>query len=256
MTNPVDSRREVDLLHPYVDGELDAASSLAFERRMAEDPALAAECGRLKALRRELSAALSGNAAPASLRQRVAALAEITPPKKDPVARRWLSLAAAAGLAAVIGGGSTYLALQPAPADPVPVEVVAGHVRSLLAAQPVDVVSSDRHTVRPWFAGKLAMSPVVRDLASAGYPLIGGRIDYVGRRTVAALVYRHREHTITLYEWPAERKDGRPRNVDLDGYALLAWTDGGVAYWAVSDIDRPSLESFRRLLMETATDAD
>jgi anti-sigma factor RsiW len=117
-------------------------------------------------------------------------------------------------------------------------------MRSLMASQPFDIASSDRHTVKPWFNGKLPESPRVVDLASQGFPLAGGRIDVIGLTPVPTLVYRHRLHVISLTALPARLGAASPRAID--GYNIVDWTDGDITYWAVSDVSAPDLEEFAR----------
>jgi anti-sigma factor RsiW len=118
-------------------------------------------------------------------------------------------------------------------------------MRSLMASQQVDVVSSDRHTVKPWFNGKLPQSPRVVDLAAQGFPLVGGRIDVIGLTPAPTLVYRARQHVISLTALPASLRAGAtPR--PLEGYNVVEWTDGPLAYWAVSDLAAPELEAFAK----------
>ncbi|MBV1795873.1 anti-sigma factor [Siccirubricoccus sp. G192] len=135
-------------------------------------------------------------------------------------------------------------------------EVVAGHVRSLLGASHLaDVASSDRHTVKPWFAGRLDFSPPTPDLAEAGFPLAGGRLDYLDGRAVAALVYRRRGHVINVFVWPdaAAGTSTAPRRMDAagaardTGHAVVHWTQDGMAFWAVSDLNAAELADFARL---------
>src|SRR5439155_24246996 len=119
--------------------------------------------------------------------------------------------------------------------------------RSLLGSRLVDVASSDQHTVKPWFAGKLDFSPAVRDLAGQGFPLAGGRLEYLSGRRVAALVYYRRQHVINLFTWPGGSSSVSETSTSLDGYNLLQWTDGSMTYWVVSDASSAELKIFRSL---------
>jgi anti-sigma factor RsiW len=124
-------------------------------------------------------------------------------------------------------------------------EVIASHVRSLLATHLVDVPSSDQHTVKPWFNGKIDFAPEVKDLAAQGFPLVGGRLDYIGGKTAAALVYRRNQHPINVLVVSAPGKgDARPANMNRKGYHLIHWTRDGLDYWAVSDLNTTELGQF------------
>ncbi len=233
-------------LNAYIDGELDPAHTLEFEQRLAADPALAAAHARLKALRGAIAARVPRERASPELKRRVAALAR--PPSTAP---GWRALAASVAVAFVAGSALTFVGLDtrgPAgggeTASSAAPLLVASHMRSLMASQQVDVVSSDRHTVKPWFNGKLPESPRVVDLASQGFPLVGGRIDVIGLTPVPTLVYRHRLHVISLTAVPGKLGTAAPR--DIDGYNIVDWTDGNITYWAVSDLSTPELEDFAR----------
>jgi anti-sigma factor RsiW len=126
--------------------------------------------------------------------------------------------------------------------------VLADHIRSLLGSGPVEVASSDQHTVKPWFAGKLDFSPEVKDLQAQGFPLAGGRVDYLDGHRVAALVYHRRLHVITLFIWPVGSAAVSASSVSQNGYHLLHWTDSSMNYWAVSDVSIGELENFKALI--------
>jgi len=225
-----------------VDGELDPANALEVERRLAADPALAAERDRVTALRAALSRHFPRETAPASLRARVERIGGARRVERP----SWRALAASVALAAIVGSGATYVAFGPQQAaPPTQVAVLDAHIRAMMAPQAFDVASSDRHTVKPWFNGRLAEAPRVIDLAKDDFPLAGGRVDVVDRAPAATLVYRHRKHLISLVEVPAHgRADAAPVRRTADGYNIARWTEGGVTYWAVSDIGAGDLEDF------------
>jgi anti-sigma factor RsiW len=232
------------LLNAYVDGELDPAHALEFERRLAESPTLAAERARIEALRGAMRERLPRDTASPELRRRVTALARPRPS----VARwgsGWGSMAASIAIAFVAGSVATFVAVGPGSREPVPELLVASHMRSLMASQPIDVASSDRHTVKPWFNGKLPQSPRVVDLGPQGFPLVGGRIDVIGLMPAPTLVYRARQHVISLTALPAAQLPRGPIR-PVDGYNVVEWTDGPLAYWAVSDLAAPELENFAK----------
>lgn len=128
-------------------------------------------------------------------------------------------------------------------------DVLSAHVRSLLQEQPVQVASSDSHTVKPWFAGRVEFSPAVTDLAASGFPLLGGRLDYIAGRRVAALVYRRRLHLVTVFMWPSPgAEETKPTDLKVNGYNLLTWSKGGMTYWAASDLNASELRDLQALL--------
>jgi anti-sigma factor RsiW len=232
------------LLNAYIDGELDPAHVLEFERRLSENRALADERTRIEALRGAMRERLPRATASPELRRRVAALARPRPFAIDWGSKRGLgAMAASIAVAFAIGGGATYLTIRQDRGEPG--LLVSSHMRALMASQPVDVASSDRHTVKPWFNGKLPQSPRVIDLAAQGFPLVGGRIDVIGLTPAPTLVYRARQHVISVTALPAALRTGRPIH-PLAGYNVVEWTDGSLAYWAVSDLAAPELENFAK----------
>jgi len=233
------------LLHGLLDGELDAANALECEAHLRTCPGCAAELQRLQALRIALSAPGVKHRAPESLRLRVDAAIgspSVTPFRQR--ARRAGPWAAGAVVGAI--AASLLLVLVPRPESRgLEGELVGDHVRSLLASHLTDVTTSDRHTVKPWFNGRIDFAPPVIELADRGYPLAGGRLDYVRGKVVAALVYRRRQHVINLFVWPERDRAGAPGTRRFQGYSLAYWTKGGLEFWAVSDIDPADLQAFR-----------
>jgi anti-sigma factor RsiW len=228
------------LLNAYIDGELDPAHALDFERRLAEDPALAQERTRIEALRGAVRGLPRATARP-ELRRRVMALAQ---PSAFSRLRHagWPAIAASLVAAAAAGSIGTLVALGPGD-EPLPTLLVASHMRGLMASQAVDVASSDRHAVKPWFNGKLPESPRVVNLTAKGFALVGARIDVIGLTPVPTLVYRARLHVISVTAVPHATLHAAPPHA-INGYNIVAWTDGPLAYWAVSDLAASELETF------------
>jgi len=236
------------LVHAYCDGELDPANALALERRMAADPRLAAERDRIVALKRAMTR-LKPAAAPPALRGRIEREVGL---RGRPAARpTWSALAASVALAVVVSAGATWSVLAPGPAAFAGDEVLGSHIRSLMAAQPYDVASSDRHTVKPWFAGRIDYAPPVHDLTQEGFPLVGGRLDVIDGRKVAVLVYRHNQHRIALTLWPSSSPGNSAATVrQRDGFAVAEWRHDGFDMHAVADLAPADMKAFA-----TAVDA-
>ncbi len=235
------------LVHAYVDGELDPAHALEVERQLALDPALAAERARVEGLQRLIRARLPRRPAPQGLTRRIEAAIGVPQAARWASHPSWRALAASVVLAAFLASGSTWFALRPGPTATVADMVVANHLRALMAPQPIDVASSDQHTVKPWFDGRIPESPRVVDLSQQGFPLVGGRIDVIGRVPVPTLVYRRRQHLISLSSVPSCAPailQAIPRAIA--GYNIESWTDGSLTYWAVSDVAPADLDSFAK----------
>ena len=240
----------------YFDAELDALAAADVERHLEHCPQCRALLDELLALRERLRA-LPRQAAPAALRERIAgALAAAAPPavvRRRPRAWRlpafWLG--ALGGLGAAAAAALAVLLLAPLLQAPLLDEVVTAHVRSLLPEHLTDVISTDRHTVKPWFAAHADVSPVVADFGTQGYQLLGGRADYFDRQRVATLVYRHGAHLINVFSWAAGRQS-LPRSATRSGYHLACWRDGNLQYCAVSDAGWDELEHLVGLLQQQA----
>ena len=241
MTAPAPNSDSNLLVHGYLDGELDPAHALELERAIAADPALAAERDCTAALRDLIRDRLAAERAPAGLRSRIESAVGLRRERSRPT---WSMLAAASVLVAVMTSGTTWLTMRPLQTETAEM-VVADHLRALIAPQPTDVSSTDRHTVKPWFNGRVAQAPKVVDLTREGFPLIGGRVDVVGRVPVPTLVYRHNQHVISLTAIPAT-SGNTPARRAIAGFNVLDWSDNDVHYWAVSDVGASDLDSFAK----------
>jgi anti-sigma factor RsiW len=243
------------LLHPYVDGELDLTKSLEIEQHLQECPACAQSQANLQKLRAKLMAESPYYSASPELRSRIRTAVR-RPGKPRPPRRlslqRWLALAASVALIAVAGWALANVLIS-RPGEEVLVEaLVASHIRSqMLPNRIFDKESSDSHVIKPWFDGKVDFSPPVRDLTAQGFPLVGARLDYLENRGVAVLVYKRREHYINLFVWPAPQgADAAPRTMTRNGYQLVHWRQSGMTCWAVSNLNAEELLEFAQLVQD------
>jgi anti-sigma factor RsiW len=251
------------LLHGLADGELDAANALAMEEHLRNCSGCTATYSEIIRQRQLLENGDLRLDAPLALRSRIRAaiaaeeggealqakpLLESVRGRTNPRSS-WFPRAGIAFSAMALAASLVLFVSSQNPASSLDEELVAGHVRSLLASHLTDVVSSDQHTVKPWFLGKLDFAPPVVDLSRKDFPLIGGRLDYIGGRVVAAIVYKRRGHVINLFVWPAGKLQAVPETAE--GYHLLSWTQGGFSYAAVSDLNPDELRDFRRALEES-----
>ena len=241
------------LLPAYFDGELDLVRNIEFEEHLKTCRLCAQQLTELQAMRSSLQSANLYERAPESLRSRIrAALPPEARPQPISMLRRraleWLAVAAAILIAVIlgakvlsnIGGGEQNLIAE---------EIVASHIRSMQPGHLYDVESTDQHTVKPWFDGKLDFAPPVINLADQGFPLIGGRLDYVGHRDVAALVYQRQKHFINVFVWPEDSKVAKTPEVQtIQGYNLVFWSHNGMYFCAASDLNLAELRQFAQLL--------
>jgi len=260
-----------DLLDGYLDGELDPVTSQKVEQHLRD----CGKCERTYEVQTAMVHAISQTApyykAPIELRERIqlslreaigATSTRGTSGEGPLLVRRpeavrrgvffempwnWLALAAAIVLTAIIASSLLPRLRQPGADQFLATQLIASHVRSLMASHLTDVASSDQHTVKPWLDAKLDFAPPVVDLTNEGFPLIGGRLDYLNNRSVAALIYQRRKHFINLFIWPAgPDTDKMPKTLTRDGYQLLHWDGSPFNYWAVSDVSEADLQAFKQ----------
>ncbi len=238
------------LLHAHHDGELDVAHALEFEEHLADCPQCFARVRQLDALRGKLRDESLRHRAPAELAARLrAALSTPAPPASKITLGKfgWWRMGLAA--AALILAFFTFDFRLARREDSLLAELLSSHVRSLMASHLTDVASTDQHTVKPWFDGKLDFAPPVKDLRDSGFPLAGGRLDYLAARPVAALIYGRQKHFINLFVWPENPPaNGEPlRSAESHGYHFVHWSEQGMTFWAVSDLNAKELADFARL---------
>jgi anti-sigma factor RsiW len=243
------------LVQAEFDGELDAAQAATLLVHRAQCPVCqAAELELTRA--RELLRDIPYQSTPDGIRQRVLAALGVDPP--NPVPRSamsrlfgrfhsWCHSAAGFGLGAACAAAVAFFVLSPTSEQSLKEQVIAGHVRALQPGHLEDVLSTDEHTVKPWFDGRIDFAPPVKDLASAGFPLKGGRLDYIDERPVAALVYQRDKHLIDLFVWPSAGEAERAAEfTERNGYNVLHWVENNTELWAVSDVAPDQLHKFVR----------
>jgi anti-sigma factor RsiW len=241
------------VLHAYFDNELDALDAAEFERHIEHCAECAGALAALKDLRTSMNSAQLYEKAPASLRKRL--LADVAPARPIEIAParatwRWLAIAASVLLCISVGWQIVSVQRGEESNAVLAAELVDAHLRSLQPGHLSDVVSTDQHTVKPWFDGKLDFAPPVRDFAEQGFPLQGGRLDVVHGRAIAALVYGRRKHLVNVFIWPTIERDASPRTGSRQGYQWIDWRKGGMEFCAVSDTAPSDLEQLQRLFTE------
>lgn len=238
------------LIDGYVDGELDPIRNREVEQHFRTCSACSTVFNSHQALRAALRTGSLYRTAPPALRNRIRSSFKSAPTRKSLMGLpqwRWAAVAASLALVSVLTWRvAPFLPTETAD-DQLIQEVTASHVRSLMVTHLVDIPSSDRHVVKPWFTGKLDFAPSVADLTEQGFPLVGGRLDYVNGRAVAGLVYKRREHVINVFLWPSAAAV-ETRSLAHQGYHLVCWTQSGMTYWAISDLNSRELQEFVQLL--------
>jgi anti-sigma factor RsiW len=232
------------LLHALIDGELDAGHAREVEAHIAGCAACAAELAAYREMKKAVAGADLSYTAPPQLRRRIeAALPQTTQaPSRRAVLR---GFAMGSAVSAIAATGLVAVVLSNDDAQRIESEIVSAHLRSLQAGHLTDVISTDQHTVKPWFNGKLDVSPPVVDLTAQGFTLIGGRLDYVDARAIGAIVYRRRAHVINLFVAQTASTERRAAKLDtIQGFNIRRWSDRGLNYWAVSDLAADELAEF------------
>lgn len=249
---PLSDDHDVHLIHAYIDGELDVMAALAVERKIAAEPDLRKLADEIAALKKVLAEKFPPETIPPRLRSRIEATFALETRQRMP---NWAKIAASILVVAALSSTLTGIALRAtAPQEIVVAELFDAHLRSLMAAQPTDVASSDQHTVKPWFNGRITQSPRVVDLAAQGFELVGGRVDVISRTPLSTLVYRRREHVISLTEISGRDQldlpfDWRAEN----GFNMIRWSGRERSYVAISDLNVNELETFAKVFRGSAS---
>ena len=232
------------LLHALLDNELDAGHAREVEAHIASCPACAAELATQREMQRILADTKLRYTAPAGLRARIEA--SLPQPQRQPSRRSVLrGFAMGSAVSALAASGVVAVVLRQDDQQRILSEVVSAHLRSLQAGHLIDVVSTDQHTVKPWFNGKLDVAPPVIDLTAQGFTLVGGRLDYVDARAIGAVVYKRRQHVVNLFVSQTSSTEHRPpKTQTMQGFNCRRWGERGLNFWAVSDIGNDELTEF------------
>jgi anti-sigma factor RsiW len=244
------------LLHALMDGELDAGHAREVEEHIAGCAACAAELAAYREMSQAIATADRRYTAPLALRRRIEA--SLPQPQTQAPSRRAVlrGFAMGSAVSAMAATGLVAIVLRNDDQQRIDSEIVSAHLRSLQAGHLTDVISTDQHTVKPWFNGKLDVSPPVIDLTAQGFTLIGGRLDYVDARAIAAIVYRRRAHVINLFVAQTSNTEHHAAKIEaIQGFNIRRWSDRGLNYWAVSDVGADELAEFGEKF-ESATRAN
>ena len=266
--NKLDCNESQSLMASYIDGELDPASASRIGAHLETCQVCGPAYQQMRSLQKAVKTHGAHYAAPSHLKYRIQTgiqaqiqaqkQAERPRPIPMPGLRKfaglpwaWINFGAATACSLAFAVMFSLYASAPSLQDRLEDEVVASHARSLMVTHLSDVISTDQHTVKPWFTGKLDFSPTVYDFAQQGFPLVGGRLDYLDQRPVAAMAYHHRLHVLNLFVWPeTPHNDTPPITTSKQGYQLIHWTQSGMCYWVISDMNAQDLTEFKRLLSE------
>ena len=242
-----------NLLNAYVDGELDSGGSLSVENHLQRCDSCLTEVQHLRALATAIESGGLRFKAPQRLKRNVKTAIRAANSGKSSSfwGWRWTTAFASAVVVVILGWTAITHWTRSSEEGLLVNDIVSSHIRSMMANHITDVVSSDSHTVKPWFGGKLDYSPPTKDLAEQGFPLTGGRLDYFNGRPVAALVYRRNQHFINLFVWPSNKTDIQQKEqLTRQGYNVIHWAQEGMTYWLVSDLNLTELNECARLLKE------
>jgi anti-sigma factor RsiW len=245
-----------EVIHGCLDDELDVVHNLAVEQHLQECAVCARSFQGLESLRKAMASRSLYFEAPKGLEKRLRSAVRQANKAESPRwswswSCNWPRVLAPLAAAAAVLLIAMPLVMRTSMEDRLSQEIVSSHVRSLMASHLTDVASTDQHTVKPWFNGKLPFSPPVTDPSAEGFPLIGGRLDYVENHPVAALVYQHRQHFINLFTWPSTRVSSTPEGLRTQqGYNSIHWCQDGMEFWAVSDMNQGDLGDFVQLVRD------
>lgn len=248
----MDCSKSLNLMSAYIDDELDSSIAIVLATHLANCSACDNAYERMLNLRTTIKQHTHRHVAPTRLRHRIQADIDNRAHPGRKLAKlpwAWINLGAAGACSLALAVTLALYLEQPSAAEQLNQEIIASHYRSLMASHLTDVALSDQQSIKPWFAGKLDFSPPVHELAQQGFPLIGGRLDYLNQRPVAALAYRHNEHLLNLFVWPERAtRDTPPQITSMQGYQLMHWARAGMNYWVVSDMHTRKLMEFQRAL--------
>jgi|SRR5215813_9969425 len=241
------------LIHALADGELDLVKTIDIEAHLQHCASCAGTQEQVRQLRALMKNPALRFSPPANFEKRLRAAVRRESHDKSfaPLWRRWAFAAACVVVAGISLWALFGVLNRPTVEATVAQEIVSSHVRSLMVQHATDVPSSDQHTVKPWFDGKLDFSPPVKDLGSQGFELKGGRLDYIDNRPVAAIIYQRRQHLINLFVWPARSSSRTTAQASVrQGYNLIHWSDAGMEFWAISDVNLAELQQLEQLLQQ------